>query len=581
MDKGVGVVVMNTIDYNSKLNDIIDDKERFKKMDYNLDSATNVERCHEAPWIARENSIATYIRKYIQPMVDKSTYWKLLPRGSQPGRLYGMAKIHKPGCPLRPVLSALNTAEYSICKWLEAKIKPFYNNKWSVTSTQSFVECLNSIKPQQSDVCVSFDIKSLYTNVPLDEVIDDVAEVLYGNETDSIFKTHQKKLTKQVFKNLLKKCSKSVFLHNGHVYQQTDGLSMGSSLAPILANWFVANIEDKLLKDPTIKQPKFYRRYVDDIFAVFHCEADKHEFYNRLNEAHKNLRFTMESMCPSSRTLPFLDVKVRFTPENQLETSVYRKPTNTGVLINYEATAPQKWKQSIIKGFLVRARRICSSGELLNKEIASITDMFMRNGYPKPFLDKIIREFNDEKSTIEQSETREVETEEEELKPAYFVLPYIGKASEKLHKRVRREMLQHNINLKAAYRTTKVGSYFCLKQSIPRLFKSCVVYDFKCPLDKDIRYIGETERPLFVRIEDHCSRISGENAKPSAIRDHMLGCDACTSANNIAESFSVMKTCGKSDVLSQEALSIKRFKPTLNVQLGPYRGSRVPSNIFS
>ena len=106
---------------------------------------------------------------------------------------------------------------------------------------------------------------------------------------------------------------------------------MGSPLASILANWFVAKVENDILDNPNIKQPKFYRRYVDDIFAIFESEEDKNIFYGHLNRAHKNLRFTMENMDNSSKSLPFLDINVRITDLNEFETTVYRKPTNTNV----------------------------------------------------------------------------------------------------------------------------------------------------------------------------------------------------------------------------------------------------------
>ena len=126
MDKGVGVVILNTEDYFSKLNSIITDASRFSEIPYDIHKNTSLRQCDQAPWIVKENSIANYIRKYIRPMVDDKTYWRLMPRGSQPGRLYGMAKNHKDGCPLRPVLSALNTSEYALSKWIELQIKEFY-----------------------------------------------------------------------------------------------------------------------------------------------------------------------------------------------------------------------------------------------------------------------------------------------------------------------------------------------------------------------------------------------------------------------------------------------------------------------
>ena len=88
-----------------------------------------------------------------------------------------MAKNHKEGCPMR--IYAINTAEYNLAKWLEQQLKPFMHNKYSVVSSSAFVDELKQLKPDSSDQCVSFDIKSLFTNVPLKEVVDDIADTVY------------------------------------------------------------------------------------------------------------------------------------------------------------------------------------------------------------------------------------------------------------------------------------------------------------------------------------------------------------------------------------------------------------------
>ena len=103
-----------------------------------------------------------------------------------PGRHLLCRVSRLPLCPLRPVLSATNTAEYSLAKWLEGEIKPFLVDKWSVASSEIFVEELNLIKPSKDDICVSFDVKSLFTMVPLQEVIADVTRVVYDEESSSI-----------------------------------------------------------------------------------------------------------------------------------------------------------------------------------------------------------------------------------------------------------------------------------------------------------------------------------------------------------------------------------------------------------
>ena len=244
----------------------------------------------------------TYLNKYIKPIVSEKVYYSLIPKGSQPGKMYGMAKNHKDNCPLRPVLSAINTPEYRICKWLESQLKPYLNSKWSINSNFEFIEKLKKIKPQRTDKCVSFDIKSLYTNVPLEETINKVTYVVYEQNTSSIFA--KSKMTKTVFKNLLRACSQSIFVFNGNVYQQVDGLSMGSPLAPLLANWFVSDLETVLFHKHL--EPKMYCRYVDDIFCVFRNDKQSTEFNEKLNNLHEAMVFTMETS--TTNQLPFHDI---------------------------------------------------------------------------------------------------------------------------------------------------------------------------------------------------------------------------------------------------------------------------------
>ena len=57
-----------------------------------------------------------------------------------------------------------------------------------------------------------------------------------------------------------------LFQFNGNLYEQTDGVAMGSPLGPLLAYVFMCSIEDKL--DQEGKLPSYYRRYVDDTFTI-------------------------------------------------------------------------------------------------------------------------------------------------------------------------------------------------------------------------------------------------------------------------------------------------------------------------
>ena len=62
-------------------------------------------------------------------IISDSTYKLIYASGSAPGILYGLAKIHKPGIPFRPILAAYRTAVYKVAKFLVLLIEPFTSNK--------------------------------------------------------------------------------------------------------------------------------------------------------------------------------------------------------------------------------------------------------------------------------------------------------------------------------------------------------------------------------------------------------------------------------------------------------------------
>ena len=49
---------------------------------------------------------------YVKDSISADIFESLIPVGFQPGKIYGMAKVHKQGVPLRPVVSMINTSEY-------------------------------------------------------------------------------------------------------------------------------------------------------------------------------------------------------------------------------------------------------------------------------------------------------------------------------------------------------------------------------------------------------------------------------------------------------------------------------------
>ena len=83
---------------------------------------------------------------------------------------------------IRPILSAIGTAGYNIAKFFVPILAPFTSIEYTIKDSFSFVEEILAIPNANSFVMASFDIKFLFTNIPLEETID----IAYQNYFNSI-----------------------------------------------------------------------------------------------------------------------------------------------------------------------------------------------------------------------------------------------------------------------------------------------------------------------------------------------------------------------------------------------------------
>ena len=167
---------------------------------------------------------------------------------------------------------------------------------------------------------------------------------------------------------------------------------MGSPLGPALANIFVGYYESKLFQ--TTSKPEMYYRYMDDTFVVFSNEDECDLFLDSLNSLQPSLRFTFEK--ESNLALPFLDVLVEKSPSKFI-TSIYRKPTFTGLYLRWNSFSPPKRKTNLILTLTHRALAICSP-EKLSSELNKIKSILLTNGYPehviKSFMATKMKQFH-------------------------------------------------------------------------------------------------------------------------------------------------------------------------------------------
>ena len=226
--------------------------------------------------------------------------------------------------PFRPICSSINSYNYKLAKHLSDLLKSVIPQEHSVQDTFCFVKELQQLKYNDEFLC-SYDVSSLFTNIPLKETI--------GIAVDKIFeKNADLKINKQELTKLFLTCTaENHFYFDGKVFDQCDGVSMGSPLAPGLANLFLGYHENRWIEENK-NNVLFYKRYVDDIFCLLKSETDADDFLTYLNRQHPNIKFTLEKQ--KENKLAFLDVSINKTHLG-LNTSVFKKQVDTGLLTNF------------------------------------------------------------------------------------------------------------------------------------------------------------------------------------------------------------------------------------------------------
>ena len=225
----------------------------------------------------REASLQRFLCKLKEKnFFNEIEYDKLYPSGSAPARIYGTPKMHKFSSSdsfpkLRPIVSSIGAFDYNLARFLCDLLSPLVPNDYSCKDTFSFVSQINNAN-RSKKFLVSYDVTSLFTNIPLQETIDIAINLIFNHNPNlNITRKELKKL-------FLFATSKTHFIFNSKFYNQVDGVAMGSPLAPVLANIFMGFHESKWFNEYNLNKPKFYLRYVDDILAAFDNEQDSLNF---------------------------------------------------------------------------------------------------------------------------------------------------------------------------------------------------------------------------------------------------------------------------------------------------------------
>ncbi|CAF1508570.1 unnamed protein product [Adineta steineri] len=528
-DKGRGVVLMDLSKYNQKMNVILSDLSTFTPI--TLD-----------PTIENENRLITLLLQFKNDgFISDSEYNLARPRRSRPSRLYGLPKLHKEDKSLRPVMSATKTVGYGLGKMLTNRMSHLRISPYVVKDTFDFVNKIRSSKHIDKTM-VSFDVKSLFTCVPLSYTLDLILDKLYPScslkcENQARSQLCAECRRRRDFESLLKiATSETHFTFDGKMYVQHNGVAMGAPLAPVIADIFMSHLEvslmDRLIESGVCE----WYRYVDDTFILMEPTAEVDDVLAILNSFHPSITFTKAPEIDGS--LPFLDVRVtRPLVGEKFETTIYRKPTFTGLLTKWSSFVPIQYKKSCIISMVQRALAVCSSYTLLSVEFDDIRKLGLQNGYSLSFiearigiaLDKYRKRNTRIKTPIIGSEKKRM----------YVEIPYAGRATYSFKKKLSRLVGKIRPDLDVRYYAKPpppVQSFFNIKDPVPKPLTADIVYSVECG-DCAETYVGKTVRQAVRRLWEHGApkSIFPSNLPPLDLTDTITNPDVRTENTNFTD----------------------------------------------
>lgn len=542
-DKGNSTVLINHNEYKQKMLGLLNDETTYKKS--NKDP-TNI--------IQTKNNI--YAKKLKEKnYIDQSTYKNIVTYDAVPPKIYGLPKIHKKDRPLRPIVSCINSPTFQLSKYITSVLSNLNSSlKYNLKNSFELVEKIKEIKVPDNYMLISLDVTSLFTNVSKELVIKIINKNWNAitNYTDINLNTFIELIT-FLFDS-------SYFTFEGQIYYQTFGCAMGNPCSPILANI----VMNELLLDTIHKLPftlPFMFCYVDDLLTAI--KVDSVELVlNTFNNFSPHLQFTVEK--EQDKSIPFLDVILTRTNEGTLMTDWYRKPTNSGRIINYLSQHTLQQKIATLKSLKHRALKL-SDQCFHSKNLKIIQTIAKNNNYPTSIVNNIL--FCQTQETSNTVDTRNKK---------FFKVPNINGLNQNL-----KRIFKDTDTKPAFYSLKTVNTLFTqLKDKIPKLEKSNVIYKINC-LGCSGCYIGQTKQKLKNRINNHkndCKISNIEKENKTALATHCFSTGHCFDFSSVEI---LDQEVNLSKRLFLEMFYIKKYKNSINLKTDTNNLNGIYNNLIT
>ena len=363
-------------------------------LDEHLSDATTYVQISEADAIKASNDLFTEIYKWTRNAgsclsQDARTYiryWIQKNRFDPFGYFYLTIKIHKTPVSTRPVCSDCASLVHPLGKWLDYALQPVVADQpFYFKDSFSLKQELDKIVLPPNASIITFDAVSMYTNIDIDDSIERISTFLANT-----WNKHKCKAVKSAMEIVMKN---NRMRFGDLIYHQTRGVAMGMSPAPTIANLYVAIYELEFIIPLLEKYLMFYKRFIDDGFAVWlhnpdpTIDAENWNNFKALINA-MGLNWTFKS---PRKKLVFMDMTIQIEG-GKIVTTIYAKPMALYQYIPPNSCHPPGVLTGLIYGQILRIYQLCSRSKDIDKELSLFHTRLLNRGYATnkliPFFEK-------------------------------------------------------------------------------------------------------------------------------------------------------------------------------------------------
>ncbi|XP_044766374.1 uncharacterized protein LOC123322465 [Coccinella septempunctata] len=293
-----------------------------------------------------------------------------------------------------------------------------------------------------------------------------------------------------------------------------DGLPMGSPFSGPMSEIYLNFVEKLIMLLPLAQYIILWRRYVDDVFCVWAgTEEELRAFFNTLNIKFK-IKFTIEKA--QNNSLNFLDLKVTLTEHNTFTYNIFRKSTQTDVIIPYRSYHSTPIKNSAFMFLFHRLLSVPLSKNDFDRELMTIFKIAESNDFPRYYVENILSSIR--KKILLKKIYPHICT-----KQNYISIPFFKEFNDRLNSILRK----HDYLIVNKRHPTLENILTNNKSKLSNEYHSGI-YKITCN-DCPAFYIGMTTRAAKVRFNEHI-----KNRPKSAFGNHLIECKHGTTIENLS-----------------------------------------------